>query len=72
MGIDGGEGAALEQHAHDRLGGKEERDGRGQGEEQSEFERAVLARQHGVMIAGSELVAERGQQHDADGDADHP
>ena len=53
------------------LGGEKQRDGGGQRQQQGEFERAVLARQHRRVVAGAELVAEVGQQHHADGDADH-
>jgi len=47
------------------------RDGRGHGQEKGEFERAILARQHGLVVARPKLVAESGEQHDANGDADH-
>ena len=52
--IDGGEGAALEQHAHDGFGRNEQRDGGGQGQEQRGFERAVLAVHRGVRDRRSE------------------
>ena len=61
LGVDGGEGAALEQHAHDRVGRNEQRDGGGQRQEQRGFERAVLAVHGRGVIAGAKLRLSSGK-----------
>ena len=70
IGVDAGEGAALEQHGDDRLRGDEERDRRRQRQQQRHFERPVLAGERRRMVVRTKLMAELRQEHDADGDAD--
>ena len=70
MRIDGGEGAALEQYAHNGVGSHEQRHGGGKRQEESGLERAVLAVHGSGMIAGAQAAAKLGQQHDTDGNAD--
>ncbi len=71
---DGGrgvEGAALEQHADDRLVQRHQPGRGGQGQQQGELDGAILVGQCRVVAAGPDLARQQRQQGGADGDADH-
>ncbi len=68
--LPGGEGAALIEHAHDRLRHHQKGRRRRQGQEQRELDRAVLQVRGFLQIAGLQRARQFRQQHDGDRDAD--
>ena len=66
------EGAALEQHRHDRPGGHAQPDRRGKGQQQRQFEPAILRIAGARLVAEAHLARQRRQDRRADRDARRP
>ncbi len=71
VGVDGGEGAALEQHAHDRLGGENSAMAAGMVSSRANSSARFSLASTAAWSPERSLWLSVGQQHDADSDADH-
>ena len=72
LGVGGPKGAALEQDRHDRMRQHDKGCCSRQGQQQRQFDAAVLRRGRAGQIAGAHLARQRRQDRRRDGDPDNP
>ena len=66
------EGPVLKHRMQDGNRNRHQRNGRRDGEKQRKFKRPVLAVQGGLVVTGTKLARQVGQQHNANGNTDDP